>query len=144
MPVVTSDVLRSIGNGQLIRFLYMDLLYVLLHVLIKPLPLVLLIRQLIYLRYRRALSSVFFGCGQPLAYLSLCPLFALFALSHHLLMWYAAEQVYFGQKFSRYALRYCRGSSGLHEVEDGGKSVFLFFLRQNSQSVFVYVGCRNT
>lgn len=39
--------------------------------------------------------------GQPLGYYSSWP---LFALSHHVLVWYAAEQCYPGQVFRRYAI----------------------------------------
>lgn len=47
------------------------------------------------------LKFVPFGAGQPLGYLSSWP---LFALCHHILVWYAAEQVYPGRRFTRYAL----------------------------------------
>lgn len=38
---------------------------------------------------------------QPLGYLSSWP---LFALSHHFVVWYCADKVYPGKKFSKYAL----------------------------------------
>lgn len=42
-----------------------------------------------------------FIAGQPLGYLASWP---LFALSHHVLIWFAAEQVYPGKLFKRYAV----------------------------------------
>lgn len=42
-----------------------------------------------------------FSTGQPLGYLSSWP---LFALSHHFIVWYCADRVYPGRKFSKYAL----------------------------------------
>lgn len=42
-----------------------------------------------------------FLTGQPLGYLSSWP---LFALSHHFIVWYCAEKVYRGTRFSKYAL----------------------------------------
>lgn len=50
---------------------------------------------------KRKHSSVSFVAGQPLGYYSSWP---LFALSHHLLVWYAAELVYPGVRFDRYAI----------------------------------------
>lgn len=49
----------------------------------------------------RRKSSVSFIAGQPLGYYSSWP---LFALSHHLLVWYAAELTYPGLWFDRYAI----------------------------------------
>lgn len=47
-------------------------------------------------------SSVsFFIAGQPLGYYSS---WALFALSHHFVVWWCAEQVYSGQLFTKYAV----------------------------------------
>jgi len=46
-------------------------------------------------------TNVCFVTGQPLGYSSSWP---LFALSHHVLVWYAAEQCYPDLKFTRYAL----------------------------------------
>ena len=46
-------------------------------------------------------SSVCFVAGQPLGYHSSWP---LFALSHHVLVWWAAEQVYPGAYFAKYAV----------------------------------------
>ena len=45
--------------------------------------------------------NICFVTGQPLGYYSSWP---LFALSHHVLVWYAAEQCYPGQVFRRYAI----------------------------------------
>lgn len=39
--------------------------------------------------------------GQPLGYLSSWP---LFALTHHILIWWCAEQVRPGDKFTKYAV----------------------------------------
>lgn len=50
---------------------------------------------------KRRHSVVSFCCGQPLGYYSSWP---LFALTHHLLVWYAAEQVYPGRRFTRYGV----------------------------------------
>lgn len=44
---------------------------------------------------------VSFVCGQPLGYYASWP---LFALTHHILVWYAAEQVHPGVHFTRYAV----------------------------------------
>ena len=44
---------------------------------------------------------VCFNAGQPLGYLSSWP---LFALCHHVIVWYSAEQVYPGRTFRNYAL----------------------------------------
>ena len=52
-----------------------------------------------FVRKRR--SSVCFVAGQPLGYHSSWP---LFALSHHILVWWCAEQVYPGFQFSSYAV----------------------------------------
>lgn len=46
-------------------------------------------------------ANICFVAGQPLGYYSSWP---LFALSHHFVMWYAAEQVYPGKKFRGYAI----------------------------------------
>ena len=46
-------------------------------------------------------TNVCFVTGQPLGYSSSWP---LFALSHHVLVWYAAEQCYPGVRFTRYAI----------------------------------------
>nr|UJQ92583.1 MAG: putative RNA-dependent RNA polymerase [Mitoviridae sp.] len=46
-------------------------------------------------------SVVSFVCGQPLGYYSSWP---LFALSHHFLVWWCAEQVYPGIRFDRYGI----------------------------------------
>lgn len=46
-------------------------------------------------------KSLCFVAGQPLGYYSSWP---LFALSHHMVLWYAAEQVYPGRRFERYAI----------------------------------------
>lgn len=48
---------------------------------------------------RRAVIS--FIAGQPLGYYSSWP---LFALSHHLLVWWCADQVHPGMKFDSYAV----------------------------------------
>lgn len=45
--------------------------------------------------------NICFVTGQPLGYYSSWP---LFALSHHVLVWYAAEQCYPGAIFDRYAI----------------------------------------
>ena len=50
---------------------------------------------------KREGSSVSFVCGQPLGYYASWP---LFALSHHILVWWCAEQVLPGTKFSDYAV----------------------------------------
>lgn len=42
-----------------------------------------------------------FVVGQPLGFLSSWP---LFSLAHHLVVWYAAELVYPGVKFTKYAI----------------------------------------
>lgn len=44
---------------------------------------------------------IHFTVGQPLGYLSSWP---LFTLCHHIVVWLAAESVYPGRKFSKYAL----------------------------------------
>lgn len=49
----------------------------------------------------RNAHPVCFVAGQPLGYLSSWP---LFALSHHMLIWWAAEQVYPGGRFRKYAI----------------------------------------
>lgn len=46
-------------------------------------------------------SFVYFATGQPLGLYSSWP---LFALSHHFVVWYAAEQEYPGVRFTRYAV----------------------------------------
>lgn len=46
-------------------------------------------------------TNVCFVTGQPLGYSSSWP---LFALSHHMLVWFAAEQCYPGKKFCDYAI----------------------------------------
>lgn len=46
-------------------------------------------------------AAVCFVAGQPLGYYSSWP---LFALSHHFLVWWCAEQVYPGVRFTKYAL----------------------------------------
>ncbi|GKV53028.1 hypothetical protein SLEP1_g59577 [Rubroshorea leprosula] len=46
-------------------------------------------------------SWISFVAGQPLGYYSSWP---LFALTHHLVVWWCAEQVYPGQRFTSYAL----------------------------------------
>ena len=46
-------------------------------------------------------AGVAFAAGQPLGYLSSWP---LFALSHHFVIWLAAEYVYPGTRFTKYAL----------------------------------------
>lgn len=51
-----------------------------------------------FVRKRTALSFI---AGQPLGYLASWP---LFALSHHVLLWWAAEQVYPGRVFTKYAI----------------------------------------
>ncbi|KAI4297997.1 hypothetical protein L6164_037851 [Bauhinia variegata] len=51
-----------------------------------------------FVRKRR---NICFVTGQPLGYYSSWP---LFALSHHILVWYAAEQCYPGRVFTDYAL----------------------------------------
>jgi hypothetical protein len=45
--------------------------------------------------------KVGFAAGQPLGFKSSWP---LFALSHHVILWWAAEQVYPGKRFKRYAI----------------------------------------
>jgi len=50
---------------------------------------------------RRPNSTVSFVCGQPLGYYSSWP---LFALSHHAMVWWCAEKVYPGVKFTRYGI----------------------------------------
>lgn len=45
-----------------------------------------------------------FRSGQPLGFLSSWPLFVRFALSHHFLVWLAADEVYPERKFTNYAL----------------------------------------
>lgn len=50
---------------------------------------------------KRANSTVSFVCGQPLGYYSSWP---LFALSHHFLVWWCADQVYPGKRFNKYAI----------------------------------------
>nr|DAC76753.1 TPA_inf: RNA-dependent RNA polymerase [Beta vulgaris mitovirus 1] len=50
---------------------------------------------------RRRHSSVCFVAGQPLGYYSS---WALFSLSHHLIVWLAAEEVYPGKRFTNYAV----------------------------------------
>ncbi|KAH0447067.1 hypothetical protein IEQ34_024098 [Dendrobium chrysotoxum] len=46
-------------------------------------------------------SKVVFLAGQPLGYLSSWP---LFAFAHHFIIWYAAEKVYPGTDFDKYAV----------------------------------------
>ena len=50
---------------------------------------------------KRANSAVSFVCGQPLGYYSSWP---LFALSHHYFVWWCAEKVYPGVRFTRYGI----------------------------------------
>lgn len=50
---------------------------------------------------KRALSQVSFVTGQPLGYYGNWP---LFAFTHHVLVWWAAEQVRPGILFDRYAI----------------------------------------
>lgn len=50
---------------------------------------------------RKRHSSVTFTAGQPLGYYSSWP---LFALTHHVLVWWCAEQVHPGRRFDRYAV----------------------------------------
>lgn len=50
---------------------------------------------------KRKRSQVCFVAGQPLGYLSSWP---LFALSHHIVVWWAAEQVHPGVLFTQYAV----------------------------------------
>lgn len=50
---------------------------------------------------RSVRGVVFFRVGQPLGFLSSWP---LFTLTHHLVMFYCAEKVYPGQRFTRYAI----------------------------------------
>jgi hypothetical protein len=50
---------------------------------------------------KRRNSQVSFVAGQPLGYYSSWP---LFSLSHHILVWYAAEQVDPGEYFKKYAV----------------------------------------
>lgn len=52
-------------------------------------------------RMNRPASWISFVAGQPLGYRSS---WALFALTHHLLVWCAAEQVYPGKRFDKYAI----------------------------------------
>lgn len=52
-------------------------------------------------RMNRPASWISFVAGQPLGYRSS---WALFALTHHLVVWYSAEQVYPGKRFDRYAI----------------------------------------
>ena len=49
----------------------------------------------------RSLGGTPFVAGQPLGYYGSWP---LFAFSHHLLVWWAAEQVRPGVRFDRYAV----------------------------------------
>lgn len=49
----------------------------------------------------RRYATVSFVAGQPLGYYGSWP---LFAFSHHLLVWWAAEQVRPGVRFDRYAV----------------------------------------
>lgn len=46
-------------------------------------------------------SPVYFRGGQPLGYYSSWP---LFTLTHHIIIWWCAEQIYPGQLFDRYAV----------------------------------------
>lgn len=50
---------------------------------------------------KRKFSIVSFVAGQPLGYYSSWP---LFTLSHHFVIWWAANQVYPGVRFNRYAV----------------------------------------
>ena len=50
---------------------------------------------------RSVRGVVFFRVGQPLGFLSSWP---LFTLTHHLVMFYCADKVYPGQRFTRYAI----------------------------------------
>ncbi|CAA0808119.1 Uncharacterized mitochondrial protein AtMg01410 [Striga hermonthica] len=50
---------------------------------------------------KRKNSTVCFVAGQPLGYYASWP---LFAFSHHLLVWLAAERVYPGQRFRNYCV----------------------------------------
>lgn len=50
---------------------------------------------------KRRNSTVSFVTGQPLGYYASWP---LFAFSHHLMVWLAAEQVYPGKRFDGYAV----------------------------------------
>jgi len=52
-------------------------------------------------RLKRPGSSLSFVAGQPLGYHASWP---LFALSHHILVWHCAEQVYPGLRFDKYAV----------------------------------------
>lgn len=49
----------------------------------------------------RRRTTVQFVAGQPLTYYSSWP---LFALSHHILVWYCAERLYPGRLFDQYAV----------------------------------------
>lgn len=51
--------------------------------------------------FKRKWSPISFVAGQPLGYHSSWP---LFALSHHILVWWAANQVYPGVLFQSYAI----------------------------------------
>lgn len=46
-------------------------------------------------------TRIYFQMGQPLGYYSSWP---LFALNHHLMIWWCADKVYPGQVFDRYAV----------------------------------------
>ena len=50
---------------------------------------------------KRRPSTVSFVAGQPLGYYSSWP---LFALSHHIVVWWCAERVYPGVRFTKYAV----------------------------------------
>lgn len=50
---------------------------------------------------KRKGSQVCFVAGQPLGYYSSWP---LFAFTHHLMVWLAAEQIFSGKRFDRYAV----------------------------------------
>nr|UJQ92483.1 MAG: putative RNA-dependent RNA polymerase [Mitoviridae sp.] len=53
------------------------------------------------IRCRKGWSSLCFVAGQPLGYYMSWP---LFAISHHFVVWYCAEQIYPGRKFEDYAI----------------------------------------
>lgn len=51
--------------------------------------------------FTKTKSPLCFTAGQPLGYYASWP---LFSLSHHLLVWYAAEQAHPFERFTKYAI----------------------------------------
>lgn len=78
-------------------------------------------------------SYVSFLCGQPLGSYSSWP---LFALAHHVLVWLAAELVYPGIKFLRYAILGAYKEISSHRESKSRSYVSIFSGRTGSFSFF--------